>query len=351
MSYDSIPLNFLSIFSIISFFIFLLIQKFSNRLFAGKLLDNDFTKPQAFHEEAISRVGGLASILLLFLYIYLHNLFFSEIFYEYLVIGTGLFLVGFLDDLKINLKPMFRLSLMVIILLLSIYFFSLDIKEVDLIFLDTWLQNKFFLMLFILFCFLFIINGSNLIDGFNGLLVINLLIINLSLAALNLEANASYSLLLIAQIIILSIFLLFNFPKAKIFFGDSGSYLFGSLTALNIIYTNNFNGQVSSFFFCILLGYIFFEVFFSFFRKIYIKKSPLEPDNTHLHMLVYKHLNRTRDANESNYKTSVIINFVYFCFILPSFFLKNNGTFCKIWFVLGLILYLYSYYKLYKKNS
>ena len=26
------------------------------------------------------------------------------------------------------------------------------------------------------------------------------------------------------------IFLLFNFPKAKMFLGDSGSYLFGSLT-------------------------------------------------------------------------------------------------------------------------
>ena len=38
--------------------------------------------------------------------------------------------------------------------------------------------------------------------------------------------------ILIAQIIILLSFLLFNFPKAKIFLGDSGSYLIGSLVAL-----------------------------------------------------------------------------------------------------------------------
>ena len=37
-----------------------------------------------------------------------------------------------------------------------------------------------------------------------------------------------------AQIVILVSFLLFNFPKATMFLGDSGSYLFGSLIALNM---------------------------------------------------------------------------------------------------------------------
>jgi len=35
--------------------------------------------------------------------------------------------------------------------------------------------------------------------------------------------------------------------------------------------------------------YLFFEVFFSFIRKIALeKRSPLFPDNKHLHMLLYK---------------------------------------------------------------
>ena len=68
-----------------------------------------------------------------------------------------------------------------------------------------------------------------------------------------------------AQIIILLSFILFNFPRAKIFLGDSGAYLMGSLIALNVIVTNNLNQNISSFFFCTLLFYIFFEVFFSFF--------------------------------------------------------------------------------------
>ena len=122
-------------------------------------------------------------------------------------------------------------------------------------------------------CFLFIVNGANLIDGFNGLLVINLIIINLILIYINLTSNnTEFSILLISQIIILLSFLLFNFPNAKIFFGDSGAYLMGSLVAFNTITTNNLNPNISSFFYCSLLFYLFFEVFFSFFRKI-IKKN------------------------------------------------------------------------------
>ena len=59
------------------------------------------------------------------------------------------------------------------------------------------------------------------------------------------------------------------------------------MTALNTIITNNLNPSVSSFFLCTLLFYLFFEVFFSFFRKILEKKSPIHPDNKHLHMLEF----------------------------------------------------------------
>ena len=38
-----------------------------------------------------------------------------------------------------------------------------------------------------LFCFLFIINGANLIDGFNGLLALQLIIINGFLLIINLD--------------------------------------------------------------------------------------------------------------------------------------------------------------------
>ena len=68
MQTDSIELSFLSIFAFITFFIFLIISKYSNKLNNGILLDKDFSKPQAFHNEAISRIGGIASLISLFVF-------------------------------------------------------------------------------------------------------------------------------------------------------------------------------------------------------------------------------------------------------------------------------------------
>ena len=55
MQTDSIELGFLSVFSLITFFIFLLVSKFSYKIKNGILLDKEFTKPQAFHSEEITR--------------------------------------------------------------------------------------------------------------------------------------------------------------------------------------------------------------------------------------------------------------------------------------------------------
>ena len=100
--------------------------------------------------------------------------------------------------------------------------------------------------------------------------------------------------------------------------GDSGAYLIGSLTSLNVIITNNLNPKISSFFFCILLFYIFFEVFFSFLRKIIQKKSPIYPDgNEHLHMLSYYKISKIFGKEKGNYLNSIFINIFYFILVIP----------------------------------
>ena len=69
MQPDSVELSFLSIFAFITFFIFLLISKYSYKIKNGVLLDEDFHKPQAFHNESISRSGGIASIISLIIFL------------------------------------------------------------------------------------------------------------------------------------------------------------------------------------------------------------------------------------------------------------------------------------------
>ena len=288
MGTESIESSFLSIFALISFFIFLIVSKYSHKIKEGVLLDKDFLKPQAFHDLPVTRSGGIAVILSLSFFFIIYYLLYSKILYDYIFISYSVFLIGFLDDLKINIKPLSRLLIMVLALFIAIYFLPIKILNIDIPFLSSLMSNHIFSSMFVLLCLLFIINGANLIDGFNGLLTINLIIINIVLTYININSqNFELSILIISQIIIFLSFLLFNFPNAKIFLGDSGAYTMGALTSLNTIVTNNLNPTISSFFFCTLLFYLFFEVFFSFFRKLTQKKSPIYPDNKHLHMLSF----------------------------------------------------------------
>ena len=346
MESQSLEWNFLSVFSLICFFSTLLISKFSGKFMSGLLLDDDFSKPQGFHFQATPRAGGLVGLVAILIFIFLYNFIFNIFLLDYLTLSLILFLLGFIDDIKLKLNPNNRLTLMIILILFFIITFDIKINNLDINFINFWLQNKLFETLFVLLCFLFIINGSNLIDGFNGLLTIHLLIINSILLAINSKnPELEINIVLISQITILLLFLLFNFPKAKMFLGDSGSYLFGGFTVLNIIYTNNLNSDISSFFFSILVFYLFYEVFFSFFRKIYLKRSPLKPDNYHLHMNTFKFLKSLNYFKDSNYITSIFINFIYLIVISPAIILKSNGTFCRYWFFCLLILYTISYFK------
>tara|TARA_B100000575_G_C23039682_1_gene598399 strand:+ start:114 stop:1175 length:1062 start_codon:yes stop_codon:yes gene_type:complete len=349
MGTESIEASFLSIFALISFFTFLLVSKFSHKIKKGALLDKDFLKPQAFHYIPVTRSGGIGAIISLSIFFLIYYLLYSKVLYDYILISYSVFLVGFLDDLRINIKPLRRLIIMLVLLFIIIYILPIKIFNIDIPFLIPLMTSNVFSSMFVLLCFLFVINGANLIDGFNGLLTINLIIINIILAYINLSnQNLEFSILIISQIIILLSFLLFNFPTAKIFLGDSGAYTMGALAGLNTIITNNLNPKISSFFFCTLLFYLFFEVFFSFFRKLAQKKSPIYPDDKHLHMLSFYKISNIYGKNNGNYLNSIFINLLYLLLIIPGLYLSHDPQLSRYWFFILMIIYLIIYSRLYR---
>ena len=349
MGTESIEASFLSIFALMSFFIFLLVSKYSHKIKGGALLDKDFLKPQAFHDIPVTRSGGIGAIISLSIFFYIYYLLYSEVLYNYIFVSFSVFIIGFLDDLKIKIKPLSRLIIMMLLLFTFIYLLPIKILNIDIPFLIPLMSNHIFSSIFVLLCFLFVINGANLIDGFNGLLTINLIIINIVLAYININnENLDFSIFIISQIIILLSFLLFNFPSAKIFLGDSGAYTMGALVGLNTIITNNLNPEISSFFFCTLLFYLFFEVFFSFLRKLFQKKSPIYPDDKHLHMLSFYKISNNYGKNKGNYLNSIIINLLYLILIIPGLYLSPDPQLSRYWFFILLLIYLIIYSRLYR---
>ena len=340
---------FLSIFGLFFYkYFFLFLKKYNFQI----LIDDEFKKPQAFHEFPITTSGGIGifiSFLIICLYLFLSK---QIIYYEYLSFCTLFFILGLSDDLKLNAKPKLRLILMIFFLIILIISNNFYVQNTGIDFLNRFLEIDIFALFFICLCFLFIINGSNLIDGYNGLLSIHTLIILINLFVINYSSgNNDLAFLIFSGILIITIFLKYNFPNATVFLGDSGSYFLGTFTAISIIKTSILNPTISPFYFCILLFYLFFEVFFSFIRKIAVeKRSPLFPDNKHLHMLIYKYFfKKNNDKLKSNYYVSIILNLVYLIFILPAIFMMENGMFCKYYSLVLFITYLLSYKIIYEK--
>ena len=111
--------NLILIFFLIGFNLFfykyflLIINKYNPKF----LIDDQFEKPQAFHKSTISSAGGIGLFFSLLIILCNFLLFKNIIFFEYLSICTLFFLLGFIDDIRINIKPKIRLVLMVIFLI------------------------------------------------------------------------------------------------------------------------------------------------------------------------------------------------------------------------------------------
>ena len=326
-----------------------------NKYYPGLLIDNQLRKPQAFHTSPTAILGG-AGIFFSLLIIQFYFLTFKYIFFfEYLSFCTLFFFLGFVDDLKINFNPKIRLSLMIIFLTLLIKYNNFYIDKTGIAVLNNLIENsKVFSLIFVSLFFLFVVNGANLIDGYNGLLGFHSLIIIINLFLINyLNNNNDLAFFLFLALLSLAMFLIFNFPKAKVFLGDGGAYLLGTFIAVSTIKTSITNPEISPFFFCILLFYLFFEVFFSFFRKLIKEKSsPIYPDKKHLHMLLYKYLlKKNKSKTESNYYVSIIVNLSYFTLTIPAIFMMNNGTFCKYYSIIFFIIYFITYKMIYEKTK
>lgn len=341
------------IFFLSIIFNYFLIKNYKN-FFLKKIADTQYSKPQAFHKFPAIRSGGLTIIIFLLLF----SIFYEDknnYFLSIISLSSSFFFIGFLEDIKINLNPLIRLFFLLFFSFLIIYYFDINVINTQIEFLNKIINyNKFCSIIFVCLCLLFITNGSNFIDGFNGLLILHALIILGALYFIDIfnSNNLFLQNLILFFISILFSILFFNFPNSRIFLGDSGAYIIGVILSLITIQVSNLNSHINPFFFAVLLFYIFFEVIFSFFRKILIDKvSPLKPDNKHLHMLFFNFINyKIKNRLIANSLTGLIINIIYLIIILPVFFFYKNPLFCKTYFFFLLISYLLFYFFLEKKN-
>ena len=252
----------------------------------------------------IPLTGGFFIIIVFLLVLFEENNFF-------LISIILIFLLGLFSDLNKIISPNKRLLLQVIIVLFLIIFTNLEINSTRVIILDKFLENNIFNVFFVSFCVLVLINGTNFIDGLNGLSLGYYFIVTIAL----LNNNFYYSNLLQGNELLylscyLFIFLILN--QSNLFFiGDSGSYSLGLIFSFLLINIYTVNSNISPFYIILLVWYPCFELLFSILRKFNINFSPAKPDIRHLHQLIYNLIKNKYNFSKlkSNNISSILILF------------------------------------------
>ena len=106
------------------------------------------------------------------------------------------------------------------------------------------------------------------------------------------------------------------------------------------------NYIVSPFYIANLLWYPAYENFFSIIRKTIQKKSPMEPDNLHLHQLLFSFFDKINIINKKlvNTLTAFVINFFnLIIFTFATIYYYNTKVQILI-ILLSLINYNFFYY-------
>ena len=305
------------------------------------------------NHQSFSNVGNIplsGGIFLIFPIIYLYS--------NDLILVTFLstiFLLGFFSDRKILVSPKKRFLFQVFSILLFVIIADLKILTSRIELFDIMLSNQVFAYLFSTFCLLILINGSNFIDGLNGLLISYSLIVIYTLGNLELITDqiiSNQNFYLILWLMLLVLFLnIFNI----LMIGDGGAYLLGFLLGFVIITSHENNPNISPYFYISIIWYPCFENLFSILRKLNKKFSPLNPDNKHLHQLVFFFIKEKLKLPilPSNNLSSAILLFLNFL-IIHICSLNPYSTIYQVKIIAcSIILYVSGYFllnKFYKLN-
>ena len=197
------------------------------------------------------------------------------------------FLIGLIGDLNLFKSVMIRFLLQILLIVFFVISINISVMDLRVSFLNEILDNFYFNIFFVSFCFLVLVNGSNFIDGCNGLAIGYYLIIYVLLYYLiKNQIIVSDIDLFLSIIFCLLILLIFNLLN-KLFLGDNGIYILSIVTGYILVEIVNLNNNISPYYIMNLLWYPAFEILFSMLRKIRSNFSPMKPDTNHLHQLVF----------------------------------------------------------------
>ncbi len=322
---------------LISFILTLALTRLANKY-------NFFNKfnSRIFQEKNAARIGGISVFFSLFIsMLFIHVVISKSILQDLdkivniplLIIAVLIiFTLGLYDDFvgsNVWSKIFFQ-----IIATAMIYFGGLRIAEISIPFIGS--KNLSFLLSFLLTILWVcgITNAVNIIDGINGLAAGISFIALLSLGILAFLSSQLYIVVIIAVLLgVISGFYPFNFPRAKIYLGDSGSLVIGFILAALSMATIQRKASLAIVLLIpiIILFLPILETIVTIIRRINKRKNIFKRDTDHLH---YRFLKK----GFSETKTTLILTFISFLFSLSGILFEFVKTELRVLLLFSIFL-------------
>jgi UDP-GlcNAc:undecaprenyl-phosphate/decaprenyl-phosphate GlcNAc-1-phosphate transferase len=240
------------------------------------------------HKTLATRTGGIGvftTLLIISSYNYFNRI---ELFDYSLFIPLGImFIVGVYDDFyHADFKLKFLLQIIVAKIIIDQGYVISNYHGLFGLYEVPWLLAQ----LSTVFVFLVIINAINFIDGIDGLAITEVI---KTIVLIEFFSGNQITLNPLAALLIFSLLPLyyFNFKKkGKVFLGDGGSLLLGTIVSIYIFYTLGseyqfkVNFQINKVLFAVLvILYPLVDLLRVFILRIKDGKSPFEADQRHIH--------------------------------------------------------------------
>ena len=326
-------------------------------------LDLDTSGPQKFHAYPVPRIGGVGIVCALMasmIAAWLVDRSIGQSAALVLACGAPAFLAGLVEDLTKRVSPGKRLLATAISAALGALLLDALIRRTDIPGLDTLVAFTAGAFLVTIFAVAGIANSVNIIDGFNGLASMCVVLMLASLAYVGFQVgDILVSTLALAGIGAVLGFFIWNFPTGLIFLGDGGAYFLGFYVAEVAILLLVRNPSVSPLFPLLVCIYPVFETLFSIYRRRFLRQVPPSmPDGIHLHSLVYRRMlswavgNRSAKAlTRRNSMTSPYLWLLCMLSIVPAVLWWNNSAVMALFLVLFALTYVALYWRIVRFKS
>ncbi|HEY4060357.1 MAG TPA: MraY family glycosyltransferase [Puia sp.] len=254
----------------------------------------DMPDERKVHHTPITPLGGVG-IFAGFIFgslLTVHFNQYSDLQY-FIAASFVIFFLGLKDDILV-ISPVKKFIGQVLAAFIIIYYGGIQIRSMHG-FLGIYQVPEMFSLLLTYFAVIVVINSFNLIDGVDGLAGSLGLLSTVIFGVYFLEVHLlPYAVIAFSLAGSLLAFLIFNFQPAKIFMGDTGSLLVGTINSILVIkFINVANTSDVSFpitaspavGFTILMVPLL-DTLRVFGIRIFHRRSPFSPDRNHIHHLL-----------------------------------------------------------------